>query len=97
MLILRQFIGISLGVLLIRSCFHTRSALADDESQYVLVGVSGGLQDGFPERSKMDYNNEDDEGSGKAIFLGKGLIRGYKAFLDVMEVGYRQYVVSFLC
>jgi hypothetical protein len=59
------------------------------ETQYLLVGVSGGLQDGFPERNKMDYGNET-----KAIFIGKALIRGYKAYLDVMEVGYRQYVVS---
>ena len=60
-----------------------------DVVQYLLVGVSGGLQDGFPERNKMDYGNET-----KAIFIGKALIRGYKAYLDVMEVGYRQYVVG---
>ena len=67
-------------------------------TKYLLIGVSGGLQDGFPERSKMDYELYDDATNmtvtiTPAIFIGKALIRGYKAFLDVMESGYRQYVV----
>jgi hypothetical protein len=56
-------------------------------AEYYVIGVSGGLQDGFPERSKMDYKNS------KAIFLGRALVRGYKAYLDVMQEGWRQYVV----
>jgi hypothetical protein len=67
-------------------CLHGATAT---EVQYLLVGVSGGLQDGFPERNKTDYGDET-----KAIFIGKSLIRGYKAYLDVMEGGYRQYVVG---
>lgn len=68
-------------------------------TKYLLIGVSGGLQDGFPERSKMDYVQYDDVTNTTititpAIFIGKALIRGYKAFLDVMESGYRQYVVT---
>ena len=68
-------------------------------TKYLLIGVSGGLQDGFPERSKMDYVVQpyDEEDTTitvtPAIYVGKALIRGYKAFLDVMEPGYRQYVV----
>ena len=67
-------------------------------TKYLLIGVSGGLQDGFPERSKMDYEQYDALTNTTititpAIFIGKALIRGYKAFLDVMESGYRQYVV----
>jgi hypothetical protein len=61
--------------------------------KYLLVGVSGGLQDGFPERNKMDYVDPESATIVRAIFVGKTLIRGYKAYLDVMEVGYRQYVV----
>ena len=59
--------------------------------EYFIVGVSGGLQDGFPERFKMDYHHglEDEV---KAIFVGTALVRGYKAFLDVMQPGWRQYV-----
>jgi hypothetical protein len=59
--------------------------------EYLIVGVSGGLQDGFPERSKMDYHPGQDDAV-PALFLGKGLVRGYKAFLDVMQPGWRQYI-----
>jgi prepilin-type processing-associated H-X9-DG protein len=64
--------------------------------KYLLVGVSGGLQDGFPERNKMDFVDPETATTVRAIFVGKTLIRGYKAYLDVMEVGYRQYVVCCL-
>lgn len=58
--------------------------------EYVLIGVSGGLQDGFPDHVKMDYNvGLDDEV--RAIFVGKALVRGTKAYLDVMQEGWRQY------
>lgn len=61
--------------------------------EYLVVGVSGGLQDGFPEHFRLDYHSgERDEV--QAIFLGRALVRGYKAFLDVMEPGWRQYSVS---
>lgn len=62
------------------------------ELEYLVVGVSGGLQDGFPERPKMDYHAGQADES-KAIFLGRALVRGYKAYLDVMQQGWRQYVV----
>jgi hypothetical protein len=75
---------------------------ASSSTKYLLVGVSGGLQDGFPERSKMDYIQYDEVTNTTititpAIYIGKALIRGYKAFLDVMEMGYRQYMVCMNC
>jgi hypothetical protein len=75
------------------------SSLPPPNTKYMIVGVSGGLQDGFPERDKMDYKYYDPVNNTTtiipALFIGKALIRGYKAFLDVMEPGYRQYVVCF--
>lgn len=70
---------------------HFMYARAQDVSQqYIFIGVSGGLQDGFPDHIKMDYNaGQIDEV--KAIFIGKALVRGCKAYLDVMQEGWRQY------
>lgn len=69
--------------------FNTRHTAVE----YLVVGVSGGLQNGFPEHSKLDFHSgESDEV--QAIYLGRALVRGYKAFLDVMEPSWRQYVVS---
>jgi hypothetical protein len=60
------------------------------DRQYLLVGVSGGLQDGFPDHNKMDYHvGLEDEV--RAIFIGRALVRGCMAFLDVMQDGWRQY------
>lgn len=65
----------------------------DESREYIVVGVSGGLQDGFPEHYRLDYHSgQEDEV--QAVFLGKALVRGYKAFLDVMQEGWRQYTVS---
>jgi hypothetical protein len=72
------------------SATTTRKGTNTGRQQYLLIGVSGGLQDGFPDRRKLDYENEDEVV--KAIFLGRALIRGYKAYLDVMQEGWRQYV-----
>jgi hypothetical protein len=63
---------------------------------YRAIAVSGGLQEGFPDHSKMDYypskeENDDGEGVVKAVFVGRALVRGCKAYLDVMEPGWRQY------
>ena len=57
---------------------------------YSLIGVSGGLQEGFPAHAKLHY--QDNDGSVvKALYLGRGLVRGYKAFLDLMEPSWREY------
>jgi hypothetical protein len=60
------------------------------ETNYIIVGVSGGLQDGFPDRTNLDYHSGLLDES-KAIFVGKALVRGYKAYLDLMQEGWRQY------
>jgi hypothetical protein len=52
--------------------------------EYIIVGVSGGLQDGFPEHSKLDYHSGQSE-EVPAVFLGQALVRGYKAYLNFME------------
>ena len=57
---------------------------------YIIIGVSGGLQDGFPDHKNLDWHaGQEDEV--QAVFLGRALVRGYKAYLDVMEHGWRQY------
>jgi hypothetical protein len=69
----------------------TTLLLSTDNVEYIAVGVSGGLQDGFPEHMRLDYH------AGKldevqAIFLGRAVVRGgYKAYLDVMQPTWRQY------
>jgi hypothetical protein len=58
--------------------------------EYVIVGVSGGLQGGFPDHTNLDYHSgQVDEV--QAVFLGRALVRGYKSYLDVMEPNWRQY------
>lgn len=61
-------------------------------SEYIVVGVSGGLQDGFPEHPKMDHVDTTNQTTTQAVFLGRALVRGYKSYLDVMEPSFRQYV-----
>ncbi|KAI2500997.1 hypothetical protein MHU86_13471 [Fragilaria crotonensis] len=63
------------------------------DRQYLLVGVSGGLQDGFTGRPKLNYNHGLEDES-KAIYVGRGLVKGYKAFLDVMQSGWREYTLE---
>jgi hypothetical protein len=61
-----------------------------DEVEYMIVGVSGGLQGGFPEHVKLHYKSGEPQ-EVTAVFLGRALVRGYKAFLDVMQPDWRQY------
>ena len=60
------------------------------DHSYMMLGVSGGLQDGFPDHTKLDYKI-DAETSIPAVFVGKALVRGTKAYLDLMQPGWRQY------
>jgi hypothetical protein len=63
---------------------------AECSQEYIIVGVSGGLQAGFPDHKNLDYHaGKDDEV--QAVFLGRALVRGYKSYLDVMESDWRQY------
>jgi hypothetical protein len=77
-------VGFSSLLLGISSCHIVRAF------EYVMVGVSGGLQEGFPEHDRMDFHSgEADEVP--AVFLGRALVRGYKSYLDVMQMHWRQY------
>lgn len=58
---------------------------------YLLLGVSGTLQDGFPLRNRLDYIALDGT-KYPARFVGKALVPGYKAYLDIKEEGWREYV-----
>jgi hypothetical protein len=79
-----------LAAMTIHSVTARDSTPLDLDPQFLLVGVSGGLQDGFPDHNKMDYHvGLEDEV--RAIFIGRALVRGCKAFLDVMQDGWRQY------
>lgn len=73
-----------------------------DEQRFSLIGVSGTLQDGFELRNRLDYHpceNGKDRGTScadgsspvPAKFVGKALVRGYKAYLDVKPQGWREY------
>lgn len=80
-------------VLSIAICATAVGRHAAVSSEYVIVGVSGGLQEGFPEHVRLDYNyGEEDEVP--AVFLGRALVRGYRSYLDVMEPDWRQYAAE---
>lgn len=74
--------------------FHGSSA---KEQSFALIGVSGTLQDGFELRDRLDYvdcSNATAGGSCTTIpakFVGKALVRGYKAYLDIKPKGWREY------
>ena len=82
-----------LFVLMALTCLPLRGARHDgdaEEPSYVMLAVSGGLQDGFPDHVKLDYHaGQDDQVA--SIFIGRALVRGTKAYLDVMQEGWRQY------
>ena len=63
------------------------------EISYVLLAVSGTLEEGFELRKNMDYRPNGDDGPGRvnATFLGKALVRGYKSFLDIKNPTWREY------
>jgi len=79
-------------VLLITGVFDA-TATTTEERQYVLIGVSGTLQDGFPLRDRLDFHLGLKDES-KAIFLGRSLVRGYKAYLDIKQESWREYVTE---
>lgn len=75
----------------------TTDSSAESQPHYLAIGVSGGLQDGFPDHVKMDYvssaknKSHRQEDSVPAVFVGRAMVRGVKAYLDVMQEGWRQY------
>lgn len=60
---------------------------------YVLIAVSGTLEEGFELRKNMDYRPFGNDGPGRvnATFLGKALVRGYKSYLDIKDPTWREY------
>lgn len=56
------------------------------EPRFVIVAVSGTLQDGFPLRKNLDY------GEHAADFIGWALCRGMKSYFDVKDAGCREHV-----
>ena len=86
----RCFLSLTVLYLTLLLC----SATAQDEAQtYSLVGVSGTLQEGFELRHRLDYtdNSCHPPRNIPAILVGKALVRGYKAYLDVKPAGWREY------
>jgi hypothetical protein len=70
------------------------------EASYLLIGVSGTLQDGFPLRDRLDYTSPspcndtapgDENKHVPAILIGKALVRGFKAYLDIKEPEWREF------
>ena len=60
---------------------------------YSLLGVSGTLQKGFALHDRLDFFDRDGS-KFPAIFLGRGLVRGYKSYLDIKNKGYREYIAE---
>jgi len=60
---------------------------------YVLLAVSGTLEEGFELRRNMDYvgTNGGQQDRVNATFLGKALVRGYKGYLDIKNPNWREY------
>jgi hypothetical protein len=77
------------------------SSSTKETISYVLLAVSGTLEEGFDLRPNMDFrpnhnqnhNNNDSHdtniGRVNATFLGKALVRGYKSFLDIKNPTWR--------
>lgn len=61
---------------------------------FVLLAVSGTLEDNFELRANIDYwpnKKVNNNGRVNATFIGKTLVRGYKAFLDIKDRSWREY------
>ena len=65
---------------------------AASSSRRVIVAVSGTIQDGFELRKNIDYLSDGE--CVKAVFIGYGVVRGVKMYLDVKDVGCREYDAS---
>ena len=62
-------------------------------TKFVIVAVSGTLEEGFALRPNLDFITEVNEGNPPvlAIFLGHALVRGVKAFLDIKDSNSREF------
>lgn len=59
-----------------------------DAGDFVLVAVSGTLEEGFPLRPNLDYVSPIERVP--AVFLGRALIRGLRAYLDMKDPDSRE-------
>ena len=75
------------------TCCTAGSSIACQEIHYVLLAVSGTLEEGFELRPNLDYRPHGNSNLGRvnATFLGKALVRGYKSFLDIKNPTWREY------
>jgi hypothetical protein len=66
------------------------------ETKFVIVAVSGTLEEGFALRPNLDFLDEVNEGNPPvhAIFLGRALVRGVKAYLDIKDSNSREFVAA---
>jgi len=67
-----------------------------EKINYLLFAVSGTLEDGFELRGNLDFwpnrlTTKDNNGRINATFMGNALVRGYKAYLDIKNLGWREY------
>jgi hypothetical protein len=104
---IRHFGHVSISRLALVLSFVSYYSLAqrasgNSEASYLLIGVSGTLQDGFPLRDRLDYTSPSPSpGTGSApgdkdehvpaILIGKALVRGFKAYLDIKEPEWREF------
>jgi hypothetical protein len=80
----------SLLILAVTSCAAASPKLAAQSgSDFVLVAVSGTLQEGFPLRPNLDFVAPGERVN--AIFVGNALIRGLKAHLDIKDAESREF------
>jgi hypothetical protein len=60
-----------------------------DSTDFVMVAVSGTLEEGFPLRPNLDYVSPTERVN--SVFLGHALIRGLRAHLDMKNSASREY------
>ena len=62
-------------------------------TKFVIVAVSGTLEEGFALRPNLDFLSEVNEGNPAVlgIFLGHALVRGVRAFLDIKDPNSREF------
>jgi hypothetical protein len=60
-----------------------------DSTDFVMVAVSGTLEEGFPLRPNLNYVSPTERVD--AVFLGRALIRGLRAHLDMKDPASREY------
>jgi hypothetical protein len=74
---------------LLAACAGAPQKPAPGTSDFVLVAVSGTLQEGFPLRPNLDFVSPAERVN--AVFVGNALIRGLKAHLDIKDEGSREF------